>query len=697
MLKYKWITLAVVASLACINISYASTSIAGGSHSLSLQADNTVSSWGYNYYGQLGNNSTSNSQSAVQVSGLTNVSIISAGSYHSVALKTDGTVWAWGHNVNGQLGDNSTIHRDTPVQVVGLTGGVAIASGAYHSMAQKNDGTVWSWGHNGNGQLGNNTTVEHHEPEQVNGLTDVSSIACGAYHSLALKTDGTVWAWGNNENGQIGDNSTINRHNPVQVTGLTGVAAIVAGQYHSIILKTDGTVWAWGKNGNGQIGDNTIIDRHTPVQVSGLSGIMSIAGGGLHSLALNSDGTVMSWGDNNQGQLGDNTTTEQHTPVHVLSLTGVTDIAAGANHSLAKTTEGTVRGWGLNIYGQVGDNPLVFSGDQAPVITLTGGSYIALKKDDDYTDPGATAVDDLDGNITALIQISGSVDTSSIGTYQIVYSVMDSGENSDVKIRTVRVTHQPVAVADTAVTQENTIVQIDILDNDSDEDGSLNVDSIEIVSLSEHGTAEVVNGVISYEPDTHYYGNDSFSYRVRDNDTVFSNSANVTITVEGGNDLPTISDISDQSTYINTGINDISFTINDTDNSVDSLVLAATSSNQDVLPVGNITFGGTGINRTVSILPAGDKQGTSTVVVTVNDGTDSISGSFILSVVPQDIINGDIDGDDAISLNDAIIILQILSGTLPASDIYIDADINGDKQIGMAEIVYVLQEVSKNN
>ena len=65
-----------------------------------------------------------------------------------------------------------------------------------------------------------------------------------------------------------------------------------------------------------------------------------------------------------------------------------------------------------------------------------------------------------------------------------------------------------------------------------------------------------------------------------------------------------------------------------------------------------------------------------------------------MSVVPQDIINGDIDGDDAISLKDAIIILQILSGIQPASDIYIDADINGDSKIDLAEAVYVMRKCS---
>jgi alpha-tubulin suppressor-like RCC1 family protein len=46
-----------------------------------------------------------------------------------MALKSDGTVWAWGYNLKGELGDGTTTERDTPVQVSGLTGAVAIAAG----------------------------------------------------------------------------------------------------------------------------------------------------------------------------------------------------------------------------------------------------------------------------------------------------------------------------------------------------------------------------------------------------------------------------------------------------------------------------------------------------------------------------------------------------------------------------------------
>lgn len=63
----------------------------------------------------------------MQVSSLNNVTGIVAGMYHNIALKSDGTVWTWGYNGHGELGDGSTNNASTPVQVSGLTDVIAIS------------------------------------------------------------------------------------------------------------------------------------------------------------------------------------------------------------------------------------------------------------------------------------------------------------------------------------------------------------------------------------------------------------------------------------------------------------------------------------------------------------------------------------------------------------------------------------------
>jgi len=62
---------------------------------------------------------------------------VAAGRFHSLALDSDGTVWSWGHNERGQLGDGTTNDSPTPVPVSALTGvtATAVAGGAFFSFA----------------------------------------------------------------------------------------------------------------------------------------------------------------------------------------------------------------------------------------------------------------------------------------------------------------------------------------------------------------------------------------------------------------------------------------------------------------------------------------------------------------------------------------------------------------------------------
>ena len=86
-----------------------------------ILSDRTVQCWGGNGDGQLGNGTTGGSSNVpVAVSGLTSVAKIASGFRHNCAIRTDNTVWCWGDNDDGQLGDNSTTDRNTPVQVIGF-------------------------------------------------------------------------------------------------------------------------------------------------------------------------------------------------------------------------------------------------------------------------------------------------------------------------------------------------------------------------------------------------------------------------------------------------------------------------------------------------------------------------------------------------------------------------------------------------
>ncbi len=358
----------------------------GGFHTLALTSEGKVYAWGDNYAGQLGDNSTTQRNVPVEVNtdngtsalfGKTVVAI-SAGRDHNLALCSDGTLVSWGYNFSGQVGDNTTVYRHAPV-VVNTDNGTsalfgktvtAIAAGTFHSFALCSDGTLAAWGYNGYGELGDNTSTERHTPVAVNAASGVSalfgktvtSVAMGKYHSIALCSDGTVAAWGYSSSGQIGNNSSSSRYVPTAVNTASGISAlfgktvtsISAGEYHNLALCSDGTIASWGINTNGQLGDNTINTRYAPVLVNSVNGtsalfgktVTAISASQNHSLALCSDGTMVAWGLNDSGQLGDNSTTQRNAAVAVNTASGTSALSGrivrgmglsglAANHSLA--------------------------------------------------------------------------------------------------------------------------------------------------------------------------------------------------------------------------------------------------------------------------------------------------------------------------------------------------------------------------
>ena len=107
-----------------------------------LAEEKTLSAWGWNNYGQLGDGTIADRHTAKEIPTFTDVAATAGGTYHTLVLRTDGTVWGCGWNTVGQIGDGTTMPRWGLVQVKGLTNVVAIAAGDTHSLALRSDGTV---------------------------------------------------------------------------------------------------------------------------------------------------------------------------------------------------------------------------------------------------------------------------------------------------------------------------------------------------------------------------------------------------------------------------------------------------------------------------------------------------------------------------------------------------------------------------
>ncbi len=301
---------------------------AGSSHTCAILDDGSVSCWGKNRNGQLGDGTGEHRHTPTQTSSLGDnrtAVAISAGGSHTCAILDDGSVSCWGKNYYGQIGDGTGDDRFTPTQTTSLgvnRTAVAISAGYSHTCAILDDGSVscWGWSH---GLLGDATNT----PTQTSSLGDnrtAVAISAGGSHTCAILDDGSVICWGKNNYGQIGDGtngSDDHRLTPTQTSSL-GVnrtaVAMSAGGSHTCVILDDGSMSCWGLNFKGQLGDgstNPSEDRNTPTQTANLGGIaVVIAAGGDHTCAILEDDLAHCWGYNFYGQLGDGTTTDRHSP-----------------------------------------------------------------------------------------------------------------------------------------------------------------------------------------------------------------------------------------------------------------------------------------------------------------------------------------------------------------------------------------------
>lgn len=166
------------------------------------------------------------------------------------------------------------------------------------------------------------------------------------------------------------------------------------------------------------------------------------------------------------------------------------------------------------------------------------------------------------------------------GTDSFSYTICDASGLCDSATVTITVTvtainNPPVAEDDTVTTDEDAVVTVDVLANDTDVDSLLDPSTLSIISGPANGTT-IVNpdGTATYTPNTDFNGTDTFIYQVCDNgNPVLCDTATVTVTINAVNDNPVASDdsaITNEDTIVN-----ISVLANDTDIDGDTLIVTS--------------------------------------------------------------------------------------------------------------------------
>ncbi len=412
---------------------------AGGFHTCVVLNTGDLTCWGWNPFGQLGSSTNSGSLNAnpdalpvVLPTGAT-ATAVTAGWGHTCAVLNTGDVTCWGHNEYGQLGNDTNTDTNTanpdPLPVV-LSEGVtatAVTAGSNHTCAVLDTGDVTCWGHNEYGQLGNDTS-------NTGGFNPIAflvvlpdgttptALTAGVFHTCAVLNTGAVTCWGNNDFGQLGNstNSGTSTANPdplpvVLPAGATATA-VTAGYRHTCALLNTGAVTCWGYNYSGQLGNSTNSATSTanpdplPVVLPPGATATALIAGDNHTCAVLNTGAVTCWGYNYSGQLGNSTNSggidANPTPLSVVLPTGTTATAvtAGASHTCAVLNTGDLTCWGSNEYGQLGNStnsgtstanptplpvPWTVPGRPTTVTGLAGNSEVTVSWDAPTADGGS--------------------------------------------------------------------------------------------------------------------------------------------------------------------------------------------------------------------------------------------------------------------------------------------------------------------
>lgn len=331
-------------------------------HTCSIDATTAgLRCWGYNLTGAIGDGTTTDQGTATNVSGLgSGVEGVATGDRFSCAVLTTGGVKCWGYNGFGQLGDGSTTDRHTPVDVSGITNAIQVVAGGDHACALLNDNTVKCWGINTYGELGDGSTTNSSTPVTVSGLSNAMYISAGMTFTCALMLNATVKCWGDNNNGSIGDGSTTNRSTPTIVTGLTNVWKLSSGGYHTCVVTTTATVKCWGANDFGELGDGTVVDKTTAFTFPGVASAAQVSVGIWGTCILYATGALECIGFNSSAQLGDGSTTNRTSLTAVSGLgSGVSFVTKGTAVTCASLTAGGVKCWGYGTHGEIGDGNFI--------------------------------------------------------------------------------------------------------------------------------------------------------------------------------------------------------------------------------------------------------------------------------------------------------------------------------------------------
>ena len=297
-----------------------------------------------------------------QVSLLKNIQSIDCGKYHTLCLDINGFVFTFGSNEYGQLGigkDLTTLPFTDKPQKVDIPLIISISCGGMFSMCLSENKELYTFGNNEHGELGlGNNHAIFNSPQKLvySFLKDIAFFECGGGHTLCCTLDNQVYVWGKNIYGELGIPIIFRQNTPILCKNFpNNIVDIKCGDMHTLFLTSNQEVYSCGYNYTGQLGRMVPGNYSWCIQkIQDLSKIIQIECGLYHSICIDIEYNLYIFGANGYGQLGLEDKKNIQEPIKHPSLSNIIDVSSRGNHTFVKTYDNEIYTFGKNGGSQLG-------------------------------------------------------------------------------------------------------------------------------------------------------------------------------------------------------------------------------------------------------------------------------------------------------------------------------------------------------